>query len=77
MAVSRNSNLSNLHLWLLRYGVYGSFALRLLGDVYSRTHRLPRACAAYRAALALNPFLYTCYMALMDNYAGTCAALAP
>ncbi|KAF2351727.1 hypothetical protein FHG87_017516 [Trinorchestia longiramus] len=55
---------------LTGYGVHACFALRLLGELYQKTQRPVRACVAYRAALAINPFLFTVFQRLLDAWPG-------
>lgn len=46
------------------FGDQASFVLMLLGKIAAKTERKPRAIEAWRKALKINPFLWSCFEAL-------------
>lgn len=51
---------------ITEYGEEASFALLLLAKIASKTERKSRAIEAFKKALKLNPFLWSCFESLCD-----------
>ncbi|XP_037292109.2 cell division cycle protein 27 isoform X2 [Rhipicephalus microplus] len=63
---SRSSAKGGLDETATAFGDSASFAMGLLGQLYSKTERVGRATEAYKKSLKLNPFLWSSYESLID-----------
>lgn len=61
--MDNNANLANNNFddIVTEYGDQASFALMLIAKIASKTERKPRAVEAFKRALKLNPFLWSCF----------------
>lgn len=56
-----NNQINTFDDIVTEYGDQASFALILLAKIASKTERKPRAIEAFKRALKLNPFLWSCF----------------
>ncbi|KAH8040614.1 hypothetical protein HPB51_011929 [Rhipicephalus microplus] len=73
---SRSSAKGGLDETATAFGDSASFAMGLLGQLYSKTERVGRATEAYKKSLKLNPFLWSSYESLIDLGGATAATMA-